>query len=172
MYFYTILSKHLNRAKTELLVSKRQDEVNYELHFKYIEAIEKYINKKNDYNKFDFAEFKKSDRHQRIIRFYKNNFKSNEKLKNISNLFLALHFTNIQDIKEAENYLTKVKTTEVPYYYYIKGKFLAKTKDYKNLAEAEKHLLQARKENLGKEVAKPNARCRQKNTSKYLTYKI
>ena len=86
MYFYTILSKHLNRAKTELLVSKRQDEVNYELHFKYIEAIEKYINKKNDYNKFDFAEFKKSDRHQRIIRFYKNNFKSNEKLKNISSL--------------------------------------------------------------------------------------
>lgn len=135
----------------EALVKK--DKVDYELHFKYIDALEKYINKKNNHNKFDFVAFKNSDKHQRIIKLYSNNFQSNEKLKNISNLFLALHFTNIQDIEEAENYLDKVKTTEVPYYNYIKGKFLSRKKDYNILEEAEKHLLKARKENLGKEAA-------------------
>ncbi|MFT5779338.1 MAG: RsiW-degrading membrane proteinase PrsW (M82 family) [Crocinitomicaceae bacterium] len=132
---------YLTAVYDELLEENPED---LALNFEFVSTVTDYIDVQNRYNTYDVSELERSPWSERIISRYTDSVnRKSDKRKDIGNIFLALHYTDLKDYSRATILLDSVSDQSASYYQYTKGKNLFRQYEYECKAEAEKMLLEA-----------------------------
>ncbi|MBD78347.1 MAG: hypothetical protein CL840_05475 [Crocinitomicaceae bacterium] len=122
----------------------QNDEDNLNLHYKYLQTFQLYINKRNRHGNYDAKKLAKSDASLKAERQYKKFIlDSSEGRQDLGRTLLSIHLLNLTKVKEAGEVLGQVDDTSTPYFYFAKGKYLFRTKKRANYNQADSLLLLA-----------------------------
>lgn len=119
-----------------------KDTLNIDLHFKRVAALGNYFEHLSEDNRVDLTILKYSPKNEEVLTFYNQLIKhENGEIRDIGNLFLAIHFLNLNEVDKAGKLINAIKNVNLKYAHYAKGRYLRQMREYIYFDNAEQALL-------------------------------